>query len=284
MAQPYDPARFREFEHAGWERVGAGYDDSFGLVTRQSAGPLLDVVGLPAAGARAGMRLLDIACGPGYVTAAAAARGAFAVGLDFAASVVSAAQRRHTQAAPGSIEFRQGDAEALLFPDASFDAVVCSFGVPHFPHPERALAEAFRVLKRGGRYALTDWTPAIPASLNGLFLAAVQRHGDPHVPVPQGPPRGQFADPPFCARLFAGAGFAPPHLQALDLVLTGTPPEGVTDIILRGMVRTRGVFELQTPQAQAAIRADIAAAALAYVRDGEARLPCPATLVWAEKR
>jgi 2-polyprenyl-3-methyl-5-hydroxy-6-metoxy-1,4-benzoquinol methylase len=66
---------FREFEHAGWEKLPGRYHDAFGSLTTQTIEPLLD-----AAGARKGIRLLDVASGPGYVAAAAAARGASVTG------------------------------------------------------------------------------------------------------------------------------------------------------------------------------------------------------------
>ena len=77
---PTGPAAFHHFEHAGWQRASAHYADTFGALTVQSTEPLLDAVGVAS-----GTRLLDVASGPGYVAAAAAARGAEVVGLDFSA-------------------------------------------------------------------------------------------------------------------------------------------------------------------------------------------------------
>ncbi len=142
----YDPKAFKAFEHNGWDQVSATYHDTFARLTRLTVDALLDAVG-----AGAGVRLLDVACGTGNVAAAATARGAKATGLDFVASMVSEARKLHPET-----EFRVGDAEALPFADHEFDAVVCNFGLRHFPHPERALAEAFRVLAPGGRYAFSD--------------------------------------------------------------------------------------------------------------------------------
>jgi len=99
-----------------------------------------------------GARVLDVATGPGYVAARAAARGAAAVGVDIAAAMVSLAARRHPE-----LEFRQGDAEALPFADASFDAVLGNFVMLHLGRPEQAAAEFARVLAPGGRLALTVW-------------------------------------------------------------------------------------------------------------------------------
>jgi len=273
MPRPYDPAAFSEFERHGWERVGDSYDESFGRLTRQSAEPLLD-----AAQVGHGTRVLDVACGPGYVTAAAAARGAQAMGVDFAASVVAAAQRRYPQA-----RFRQGDAEALDFPDGGLDAVVCSFGMPHFPHAERAVAEAFRVLGPGGCYAFTDWIPSQPGTFLGLFGEVLKRYGNTRVPVPVGPPMGQFADPDYCARVLTGAGFRQPQFSVFTPILTGVPAARVVDVLLSGSVRTRGLFDLQTPEAQAAIRAGITAEARRFEQAGEALIPSPASLAWAFK-
>ena len=112
IPEPPGAEAFHEFERAGWERAARFYVDSFGPLTIQAAPSLLDAVG-----AGRGTRVLDVACGPGFVAAAAAARGADVTGLDFADAMIAEAGRRH----PG-ITFRQGDAEALAFEDGRFDA------------------------------------------------------------------------------------------------------------------------------------------------------------------
>jgi SAM-dependent methyltransferase len=109
---------FKELERQGWGAKAGNYDALGGQITVGAVGPLLD-----AAGVRTGMRVLDVAAGPGYVAAGADARGAHAVGIDFAADMVSEARRRYP-----NIEFHEGDAENLAFDTSSFDAVVCAFG------------------------------------------------------------------------------------------------------------------------------------------------------------
>src|SRR6202171_636446 len=109
----YDSEALFVFERAGWDASIAGYDQAFGAVSRQTVGPLLD-----AADVRAGMRVLDVCTGPGMLVEAALERGIHAVGLDFSAQAVELAQSR----VPAG-EFHQGDAQALPFPDNSFDAV-----------------------------------------------------------------------------------------------------------------------------------------------------------------
>src|SRR5262245_16320948 len=142
-----DSRAFHDFEQAGWESVAAEYDRRFGELTLQSIPPLLDAVG-----AAPGLRLLDVACGPGYAAAAAARRGVSVVGIDFSLTMVKLAERQ----CPG-LDFRFGDAERLDFPADSFDAVVMNFGMLHLADPDRAIAEAFRVLRAGGLYAFTVW-------------------------------------------------------------------------------------------------------------------------------
>ena len=79
----YDPASFKGMEQAGWEKNPAGYDELFGSITRHAIGPLLDATAVSQ-----GTRVLDLCCGPGYGAAAAAARGARAIGIDFSLAMV----------------------------------------------------------------------------------------------------------------------------------------------------------------------------------------------------
>ncbi|HYS57611.1 MAG TPA: class I SAM-dependent methyltransferase, partial [Burkholderiales bacterium] len=172
-----DPAAFRALEHAGWQGAARRYDDAFGSLTRQAVDPLLD-----SAEVRSGARTLDVASGPGYAAAGAAARGARVAALDFSSAMVELARSQNPET-----EFREGDAEALPFPEGSFDAVVMNFGMLHLAQPERAVTEAFRVLRAGGRFAFTVWAKPEEAVGFGIVLDAIRKHGNPDVPLPPGP-------------------------------------------------------------------------------------------------
>src|SRR5262245_49512131 len=96
-------------------------------------------------------RVADLGCGSGAFTTLLARRGYDCLGLDISARLLAVGRRKH----PG-IGFVAGDIEWLPFPDASFDGVLLSAVVHHFPDPGRCAAEVFRVLRPGGRFMAFD--------------------------------------------------------------------------------------------------------------------------------
>jgi ubiquinone/menaquinone biosynthesis C-methylase UbiE len=240
---------FHEFEHDGWEKLPKRYHDAFSTLTTQAIEPLLDSVL-----AKKGTRLLDVATGPGYVAAAAAARGADTVGLDFAAAMVAEARRNYSK-----ITFTEGDAEDLPFPDASFDAVTMNFGLLHLARPDRALAEACRVLRRGGRFAFTVWAKPEEARGFAIVLGAIQKHGDMKVPLPSGPPFFRFSDPEESRRALLQAGFESPAVRTVPQTWRFKSPDELWDFMLGSTVRTGALLRAQTSAALEAIRAEVIA-------------------------
>jgi SAM-dependent methyltransferase len=106
---------------------------------------------------RPGERVLDLATGTGWTSRAVARRGAAVTGVDIAAGLLEAAERLAI-AERLSIAYRPGDAEDLPFDDASFDAVISTCGVMFASRPDVAAKELARVVRPGGRIALTTWT------------------------------------------------------------------------------------------------------------------------------
>ena len=124
-------------------------------------GTTLQIVGeelCEAVDVRAGQRVLDVAAGNGNASLAAARRGCDVVATDYVPALLERARER-AQAERLAIEFRQADAEALAFDDASFDVVLSTFGVMFTPDQERAAAELVRVCRHGGKIGLANWTP-----------------------------------------------------------------------------------------------------------------------------
>ena len=127
---------------------------------------------------RAGERVLDVACGHGNASLAAARRFCQVTGIDYVPGLLERARAR--AAAEGlEIEFAEGDAEDLAFPDASFDAVLSCLGVMFTPRQEQAAAELLRVCRPGGTLGLVNWTPT-------GFIGQLLRTVGKHVPPPAG--------------------------------------------------------------------------------------------------
>src|SRR5579875_605465 len=108
-----------------------------------------------AVGAEPG-RVLDVACGPGIVSAALAPRAREVVALDITPEMLRKARERCEQAGLGNVSFREGSATDLPFDAAAFDTVVTRLSIHHFDQPRRAVAEMARVLRAGGRLVVAD--------------------------------------------------------------------------------------------------------------------------------
>ena len=124
-------------------------------------GTTLQIVGenlCEALDLRAGSRVLDVAAGNGNATLAAARRWCDVTSTDYVASLLDAGRAR-AQAEGVNVAFREADAEALPFADASFDIVLSTFGVMFTPDQQKAAHELARVCKPGGKIGLANWTP-----------------------------------------------------------------------------------------------------------------------------
>ena len=123
-------------------------------------------------------RVLDVAAGNGNATLAAARRGCKVVSTDYVESLLErGAERAHAERL--EVEFQAADAEALPFADASFDAVLSTFGVMFAPDHARSAAEMARVCRSGGRIGMANWTP-------GGFIGQLFKVLGRHLPPPAG--------------------------------------------------------------------------------------------------
>lgn len=262
---------FKEFEHAGWESVADGYHDHFGSLTRQTIAPMLEAVSAPA-----GSKLLDIASGPGYVAEAARELGFDVTAIDFSNEMVERAKRLY----PG-IKFQEGDAEDLQFPNQSFDRLTMNFGLLHLEHPEKALAEAFRVTKPGGKLALSVWATPDKAVAFQRVLDAVKAHGDSTVPIPVGPPFFRFSDHEEMRKSLLQAGFKTVEINEIRMTWVLKSEEDLFYAFFTGTPRTGGLLRAQQEGKLAAIKAAIATCASEYKLDGAIKIPMASVLALA---
>jgi SAM-dependent methyltransferase len=267
IEQSRDPKQFSDFELSGWDTNITGYDLAFGAVARQTVPLMLD-----AAHVTHGMRVLDACCGPAMLAAGALERGAEAVGLDFSLEAVGLARRLVPRG-----RFERGDAQALPFPSGSFDAVLCGYGLMHLPEPAAALGEMLRVLRPGGRAALSVWDAT--GFGFSLVYGAVRARGSMDVPLPHGPDFFQFGSPERMSAALAEAGFGDAAAYSFHQDWRVADADGYIDSILTGTVRARAVLAAQSGAAAAGVRAYIADYLTRFRSPiGELLVPMPAII------
>jgi ubiquinone/menaquinone biosynthesis C-methylase UbiE len=240
-----EAAAFKRFEAAGWTERADSYGALIARATALVAEHLLD-----AARVSADMRVLDVACGPGHISAAIAGRGAHPLGIDISAGMLDVARAAH----PG-LDFAEGDAEALPADAGPFDAVVGGFVMNHLPSPERAAAEAVRVLRPGGRAAFSVWDRPERTRLIGLLGEAVERAGgDRMAAVPAGPDGFRFADPDEFRELLERAGLHRVAVETRDITVLARDTDELWEGMLGGCVRAGEAVLAHPPSARERIR------------------------------
>jgi SAM-dependent methyltransferase len=259
----------REFELAGWQSAAASYE-GFAGATRLFVPALVRAVG-----AKPGMRLLDVACGTGVASAAAAHAGARVTGVDFSPAMVALARSLHP-----SIAFESGDAEALPFADSSFEAVMANFGIHHVEHPARALAEARRVLAPGGAFAFTVWADPGENTAWRIIFDAVKACGRLDVPMPAG--NDSAATRENFSRLMTEAGFDARRMRSELLTQDWLLPHDadLVSIFETGTVRMATLLRGQGASLPA-VREHVAQSIQAHRRRDTIMLPTRAWLIAA---
>lgn len=170
MEQPLDLATLKTRQQAAW----ASGDYAVIGTTLQLVGELL----AEACDLRYDETVLDVAAGNGNATLAAARRGCRVTSTDYVSGLLERGRER-SRAEHFDVTFLEADAEALPFEDATFDAVLSTFGVMFTPDQQQAATELARVCRPGGRIGLANWTPA-------GFVGQVFKTLGRHLPPPPG--------------------------------------------------------------------------------------------------
>jgi enediyne biosynthesis protein CalE5 len=199
---------------AGWERSADWFDRNSGDL----AGWLCD-----AAGLKAGDMVLDLACGAGQPSATAAGRvrpNGRVTATDLSPEMVAVTARKAQRLGLDNLEALEMDMQALTFPDASFDAATCRFGLMFCPDPVKAASEIRRVLKPGARFATAVWD--VPAR-NPFFTAISSVLGE-FVPMPPPDPTApgvfRLAPPGELERVLKAGGFSNVAVEARPILMT----------------------------------------------------------------
>ena len=256
---------FSEFERNGWNSTANVYDSHFGRHTTKYCSALLDATNISS-----GFKVLDMACGPGYVSAAATQREA---------TVLAEAKAKHP-----SLNFQMDNAEQLSLADNIFDAVVMGFGMLHLAQPEAAAREAHRVLVPEGRFAFSVWgDPENVCVGTGIILRAMHDHANMDLDLPEGPPMFRFADHDESKRLLEQAGFIDIEVARVEQAWVLDNAVDLLDTFQEAGVRAGVVLRAQSSQVMQTIRQQVIADSSPYSKNGKFEFPMGAVVASGQK-
>ena len=199
-----------------------------------------------------GETVLDVACGTGNTAIPEARKGATVTGVDIAANSLEQARAR-AEAESLDIQFDEGDAEDLPYPDASFDTVVTMFGAMFAPRPDKTASELIRVCKPGGRSVMANWTPS-------GFAGQMFKTGSKHVPPPPGiqPPALWGDEETVKSRLSDGISDLKTVRIPIDFKFSKSP-EQIVEHFREYFGPTKMAFASLDADGQAALKKDLVA-------------------------
>ncbi|HEY7640367.1 MAG TPA: methyltransferase domain-containing protein [Steroidobacteraceae bacterium] len=217
----------RRVQRYGWDLASQDYDPLWQEQLTPARTWMLSLAALAP-----GEKVLDLACGTGLVTLAAAASvgpGGSVLGTDLSGQMIEVARERARAQRATNVQFERMDAETLDFPDATFDVVLCSLGLMYLPDPQRAVREWRRVLKPGGRVAIGVWGKRANCGWSPVF-PIVEAEVDSDVC----PLFFSLGEPDALAQLCEDAGFRSVRQRRIATILSYADAETACDAAFVG--------------------------------------------------
>jgi ubiquinone/menaquinone biosynthesis C-methylase UbiE len=265
---------FKEYEHEGWNQKASQYEQFTLPLTSQGFKPILE-----SFGDLTGKRLLDVCTGTGHLAGEAVSRGASVDAVDFSGAMIGEAKARFS-----FIDFKEGDAEALPYDDAVFDAVACCFGLLHLPDPAQGVREAHRTLKAGGRYSVTLWNgPERGGELFKVILKTVSTLADMNVDLPTAPPMFELSEPGRIESLMSDAGFTDIQRIPIASAWRTRRAEDIVELLNYGTVRTSLILQFQRQEVRERIMEELVRAFRPYARRTGLEVNCTSILATGVK-
>ncbi|MDH5821736.1 methyltransferase domain-containing protein [Luteimonas sp. RD2P54] len=264
-----------EDQRSAWDDVAAGWKRWWPSIEQGAQAVSARMLDLAKVGP--GQRVLDIATGIGEPALMAAGRvgpRGRVVATDRSPRMLAIARERATGLGLANVEFLQMDAGRLAFPDGSFDAVLCRWGLGYLPDPETTAAEVRRVLVPDGWFATSVWQagPRGRPMASLAMAAATEAFDLPPPPGPTVPASGSVEDA--LARQLARAGFADVRIEETALTLEFRSTDDCTRYLMDVSPEFSALFSGRSPQQLADYRHRLAGSLRQYAAaDGGVRVP-----------
>lgn len=229
--EPTDVERYEDRQRQQWDRVAAGWKKWWRTIengAQHVSDRLVDLAEIEP-----GQRVLDIATGIGEPALVAASRVGSAgrvVATDISKSMLDIARDRASILGLTNVEFIEADAERLDFPDSSFDAILCRWGLTSLPNPSNALVKIRRMLAPDGSFATSVWDEASKLPLTSIATAVAQDMFHLASPQPETPPRFELAEGAL-ERMMIHAGFTDVRAEEMTVTLELPSTEAFTQYL-----------------------------------------------------
>lgn len=263
------PEDYRKRQREFYQSNAAGWDVWAASVAEQSEGfnnPLIEAAGI-AQDTAGGMRILDLASGagePALSVARLVGPAGHVTASDLSPAMLAIAEARAKQLGLTNMDFEIGEIDSMPFGDGAFDAVICRFGIMYSPEPERALAEARRVTKSGGRIAFMVWGPIAGNAMLWTVLDTGNRITG-HFEAGELEHPFCYAEPGSLARYFEGAGLT--DVKEEDHAFAPRIPQSVPFWKPLIGMNFGGALATMSDQEESALEDAVAAAFAPYLKD-----------------
>lgn len=262
---------FKEFEEKAWEKKAHLFDDTWGQVTRQPNKRIIEMLGLVS-----GQSLLDIGCGSGHFSELADRHGIRVTGIDYSEAMIKIAKESYPK-----IAFQREDAESLTFNDETFEATTLNYLLLHVTDQKKALLEARRVLKNGGKLLYTLWLPPSESPALELIFSAIGKYADTSV-IPLADDIFQFVNEAFCGQFFLESGLFLSKRERFEGYFDIRDKEDFFSSVLAG-TRMGGTIDLQKPDIKNRIKEEIFSSMDQYKAGARYIIPAPSVITLLSK-